>query len=88
MILRDFRDTYLQTSLGWPLVRLYYAVSPPIAELVAESPVLRALARLLLLPAVGFCWVSLRIGLPLALLTCIVIAVIMGKRIHLFLKKT
>jgi uncharacterized delta-60 repeat protein len=88
MILRDFRDTYLQTSLGWPLVRLYYAVSPPLAELVAESPVLRALARLLLLPAVGFCWVSLRIGLPLALLTCIVIAVIMGKRIHLFLKKT
>ena len=51
-ILREFRDEYLLTNpLGQALVGLYYRVSPPIAEFIAEHPSLKLIVRTGLLPA-------------------------------------
>jgi uncharacterized delta-60 repeat protein len=80
-VLRDFRDFYLHSSLGRQVVRLYYTLSPPLADCIADSVVLRFLVRLMLLPIIGFAWTALHFGLPLTLLTGIVIAAIMGKRV-------
>ncbi len=51
--LRALRDTYLlDNAIGTALVDTYYRVSPAIADVVAQSPVLAAVVRLLLLPVV------------------------------------
>jgi hypothetical protein len=48
-ILREFRDNRLLGSThGLHLVRIYYRVSPPIANLVARIGFLRRLIRLLI----------------------------------------
>ena len=53
-ILRRFRDEYLLTNpLGQVLVALYYRVSPPMAEFIAERPSLKAIVRVGLVPAVA-----------------------------------
>ena len=50
-VLRDFRDEYLLTSpLGQALVGIYYRVSPPMAEFMAEHPSLKPVVRAGLLP--------------------------------------
>ena len=50
--LRRLRDEFLlSNAAGRAFVSLYYRVSPPLAALIAESPVLRRLARALLAPA-------------------------------------
>ncbi|MGB6873654.1 MAG: CFI-box-CTERM domain-containing protein [Dehalococcoidia bacterium] len=52
-ILREFRDKYLLTNpLGKGLLKLYYKVSPPIAEFITEHPSLKPIVRVGLLPAV------------------------------------
>lgn len=49
-VLREFRDVVLLNStLGSRLVDLYYQVSPPIAEFIAEHGVVRTLVRELLI---------------------------------------
>ena len=79
-VLRDFRDTFLATSgLGRALVDSYYAVSPPVADLIGRSGVLRATVRLLLLPLVGFSWLALQAGLVKALLLAACAAVAAGR---------
>ena len=46
VLLRDFRDTVLRTTLpGRALVRLYEFVSPPLAARIAGRPAARRLAR-------------------------------------------
>ena len=53
--LRGFRDSFLLNNTpGRKFVTLYYRLSPPIAEIIAESPALKHLTRLLLLPLIGF----------------------------------
>jgi hypothetical protein len=52
-VLRDVRDTYLlDNAAGTAFVDLYYHVSPAIADVVAQSPVLAAMVRLALVPVV------------------------------------
>ena len=52
-ILREFRDDYLLTNAaGEALVGLYYRISPPMAEFIAEHPSLKPIVRVGLLPAV------------------------------------
>jgi hypothetical protein len=52
-ILRDFRDTWLLTNApGRAFVALYYRLSPPVADVIAQHAVLRLLVRLLLTPIV------------------------------------
>ena len=51
--LRAVRDTYLlESSVGTALVDAYYRVSPAIAGVIAQSPALAAMVRLLLLPVI------------------------------------
>lgn len=52
-VLRDFRDNVLMTSgPGRSFVKFYYAVSPPIADVISRSPTLRTLTRWYLTPIV------------------------------------
>jgi len=58
-ILHEFRDEYLLTnSLGQALVDLYYRVSPPMADFIAEHPSLKPIVRAGLLPAVAMSTVA------------------------------
>jgi hypothetical protein len=51
--LRAFRDDYLLTNApGRLFVKLYYRVSPPLADLIARHSVLRGATRLLLTPVI------------------------------------
>jgi len=78
-ILRDFRDAFLlHNACGRWLVNLYYRVSPPVAEMVAESAPLRFIGRVLLLPWVGFSWLALRLGLGVTLAGCLAGTALMG----------
>ena len=52
--LRRWRDECLAGNpLGRQFVRAYYALSPPLAEAVADSPAGRAMVRAALAPVVG-----------------------------------
>jgi hypothetical protein len=67
-ILRDFRDTFLVTSyVGQSFVNWYYKVSPPIADTIRTSKVIKAGVRIFLLPAVGFSYLCLNVGIVLTL---------------------
>jgi hypothetical protein len=78
-ILRDFRDRHLLVySPGRVLVRLYYRMSPPLANIIASSDTLRAIVHVGLLPILAwatlFLW-SPPLGLatlllPIGLLLC------------------
>ena len=51
--MREFRDGYLlSNAVGQAFVDLYYRTSPPIAEFIAEHPVLKPIVRVGLVPAV------------------------------------
>ena len=55
-VLRQFRDEYLLTNpAGQLFVSLYYATSPPLADLISEHEGLRAVTRMALEPIVWFC---------------------------------
>jgi hypothetical protein len=48
-VLRDFRDVVLlKSTLGSQFVALYYRLSPPVADFIARSDLLRTLVRELL----------------------------------------
>lgn len=53
IFLRSWRDrTLFSSTVGRALVRGYYAISPPLARLIAHHETLRGAARLILQPAV------------------------------------
>lgn len=63
VLLRAFRDRYLlTTSPGRAFVQWYYRTSPPVAELIRQSPMLRGLVRVALWPLVGVAWLTLHPG--------------------------
>lgn len=60
-ILRQFRDTMLSKNrFGQALVDAYYRFSPPLAQCIAGSAILRTLTRLALLPLVALAWLALQ----------------------------
>jgi hypothetical protein len=53
VMLRNFRDNVLlQTSGGRSLVKLYYKISPPVANYIRSNKVLEALTRFSLMPLI------------------------------------
>jgi hypothetical protein len=59
-VLREFRDAYLLTNkVGQAFVAFYYRHSPPIADFIAKSEVLRMAVRIGLAPMVGMSYVAL-----------------------------
>lgn len=66
-VLRQFRDAYLKTTgLGTTAVGWYYKISPPIADFIAQSVMLRVLVIILLLPVVVWAWMLLHFELVIA----------------------
>ena len=62
-VLRNVRDRYLVTNVpGRIFVNLYYKFSPPIADIIAGSELLRFIVRVLLQPVVAVGWLLLHIG--------------------------
>ena len=60
---RKFRDAVLMPSdWGKKFVRFYYKHSPRYAEIIEESPVLRAVARITLWPLLVYAWISIKFG--------------------------
>lgn len=70
-VLREFRDKYLLENFNFQIsnfkfevpniagrafVRLYYKVSPPIADFIVEHSWLKPVVRIALLPLIGFAW--------------------------------
>ena len=73
-ILKEFRDrNLLRTKLGHAFVRFYYRHSPPIADFIAEYEILKALARIGLMPLVAISYVSLNSHILLALIIMVTI---------------
>jgi ribosomal protein L7/L12 len=64
-VLREFRDrNLLRTGAGRRAVRLYYHLSPGVAEWVAGRPLLRAAVRAMLRPVITTCRLLHRIAAP------------------------
>jgi len=62
-LLRRFRDLYLLPhSVGRAFVNAYYRYSPPVADVIAHHPPLRAMVRWSLLPLVSLSWMLLNLG--------------------------
>ncbi len=62
-LLRDFRDRQLLPyPVGQALVRLYYRLSPPLADIIAGSDTLRAIVRVGLVPILA--WTTLALWSP------------------------
>ncbi|MBW2540208.1 MAG: hypothetical protein JRE27_11465 [Deltaproteobacteria bacterium] len=71
-LLRRFRDIYLiPHNVGRAFVKAYYRYSPPVANVIAQRPPLRAMVRWSLLPLVGLSWMLLNLGVASTLLLLI-----------------
>lgn len=69
-ILKDFRDQYLLKSKpGTAFVHAYYKYSPPIADVIAENFILRALVRVALMPLILFSYILINFsGIEISLI--------------------
>ena len=73
-ILRDFRDRYLlNNAAGRALIRLYYRISPPIADKIAQNERLRLLTRWGLMPVYGIAYLMIQFGLTTIMLSITII---------------
>jgi hypothetical protein len=62
-ILKNFRDNVLLTnSLGRSFVKLYYKISPPVADFIAKHESLRTMVRWSVLPLLGVSWIALKLA--------------------------
>ncbi len=66
--LRSVRDAFmLDNAVGTAFVDAYYRVSPAVADVVAQSPVLAAMVRMVLVPVIFLGKVALLMPVPTAL---------------------
>ena len=79
--LRVFRDEYLlSNAVGSAFVDAYYTVSPSIADVVAQNPVLAALVRIALVPVVAISRMALTMPLMTAALAFILATALVMRR--------
>ncbi|OGP67599.1 MAG: hypothetical protein A2W27_10165 [Deltaproteobacteria bacterium RBG_16_44_11] len=87
-ILRDFRDTFLFTNhVGQSFVNWYYKVSPPIADFIRTKAIMKTVVRIILLPAVGFAYLCLKVGVLPTLLVLLFSAAVIYLGIRRFIIK-
>ena len=76
-VLRTFRDKYLLTNVaGTALMKAYYRYSPAVANVIANSSVLRAITRAALTPVVALLVTPLWMKLALASIALAAVAFI------------
>jgi hypothetical protein len=86
-LLREVRDRYLLPhDLGRKAVQVYYALSPPLADVIGRSDALRGIVRFILVPLVG--WAALALWSPTAgwsvpVVSCVVGVWLVGRRFRL-----
>jgi hypothetical protein len=81
-ILRDFRDKFLFTNhVGQSFVNWYYKVSSPLADFIRTRDFIRTIVRIILLPAVGFAYLCLKVGFFPTLLVLLFSAALIYYRI-------
>lgn len=74
-VLRQFRDRYLlECAAGRLFVGYYYKYSPPLADFIANSSVLRFVVRLTLLPLIVGGYIVLHWGIAGFLLTLVLMS--------------
>ena len=79
--LRTVRDTYLlDNAVGSAFVDTYYHVSPAVADAVAQSPVLAAVVRLVLVPVIFVGKLALLMPAPMALMAMALAAMVVLRR--------
>ena len=62
-LFREFRNEYLLPNYyGKQFVKAYYRNSPYYANMIAESPILRAISRSVLWPFAGVAWLYVHLG--------------------------
>ncbi len=74
-VLSQFRDKYLKTTeLGVKFVHAYYHFSPPLADFISQSSLMRFVVRLLLLPLVGFSYFMVNFSIQLKVILVLLTA--------------
>jgi hypothetical protein len=63
--------------VGKAFVRIYYKVSPPVADFIAKHDSLKTIVRWGLLPLVGMSWIALKIGPCLTMVVVILLIALM-----------
>ena len=66
----------MPNRLGQTLTEVYYRYSPPMAQVISGSSLLRTITRWVLMPVVGFCWIALNLGFMQAVILLILLAVL------------
>ncbi|MEW9123450.1 MAG: CFI-box-CTERM domain-containing protein [Thermotaleaceae bacterium] len=81
VLLRKFRDQYLQTnSLGQAFVKFYYRHSPRIAAYIARNQALKAMVRLVLIPFIGIAYMIMYHPWLLAMTLTLSLMIMLQKR--------
>lgn len=85
-IFRKFRNQFLvKNFLGRKFIKLYYKISPPIADVISGNTYLKAGTRVALYPFLIFATLSLKIGFiltSLLMMLFLVITVRVSRRLH------
>lgn len=88
MLLREFRDKILLTNeAGRSFVDFYYRVSPDMADFISQREWLRSVVRIMLLPLIGFAWLTLKVPAPLILALFIISSAVVVKLYYSRYKK-
>ncbi len=84
-VLRRFRDDWLLTTgVGTMAVDSYYNLSPPLADVVARTPALAALIRVLLIPVVALVGLWMALPLPCSVLLALFALVVARRCVRRF----
>lgn len=79
-IFRQFRNNFLlQNFVGKAFVKFYYKISPAIAEIISGNEFLKVTTRVLLYPAFVFAYLSLKVGILIAVIAFLAILLALVK---------
>ncbi len=84
-LLRKFRDSYMLTNpMGRWFVTIYYNNSPPIAEIIKDNSVFKAIVKIFLIHAIIVSWAILKTTLSEKIIIAVLLAIIISIKRNLF----